>query len=851
MPERTGDPNGVWRYELAYPGADLKVNPVAVRAPQLVEAVGLDGRFAGALRPFPGMADKTVHGVPAPGDDGVTIPSIDNIVHAQYVAVRKGNTNETLRGIAYVGDNQNGDGQALYFAYRDSSDDSEDVVMLEDFKDWTDFRIDQTLGSDDFDITSLGRYIYLAASADTTSTVTSFQNKETPYNKAYWWDFKINSWDRFVDGFDDRFMGLLPRRTLAVRINEDDPDGTPSADSEDAMDAQTYGTGGFGPLEEGYYTYAAELISVKHNVRSWLRWRTKLAFTSPNSSIRWDVDQINLAMDGSGTTNQLKNDTSIQTAPIAWGISHSDAVRLWRAPSNNLVDADLIGKYTLMGNLYVTDWHKEHEHYDAGGAHLTLTIDNDVDALPAHGDFKATWFVDGALVQQTLYDPWLHGFGPAPRFKRLQEFDGLLIGITDVAEPATPDDEWDEAERQPEAIAWSSLTTDESENFPAENQYRSADASEQFLVLERAGDHMFAVSNAAIYKTTRSGSKVVINRIHYRVGGVSRHGQTGVGNLLFVITPAGLKQVNGDTGEVQSVSNLDRVILDDSEWAGTLADVHLEYDAKVGALIALNTSTDEAYILWEATGAITKLEDAPWAFMTSGPDVLTNGPHRAYMITSSGEVHTIDAARQMGKRTMCGTPADETCSGTADSGSTTTVLKDAGALFPNRCVGFKVYMLSGDLAGESATITARDSDTQLTVDTFSGSPADGDEYAVAPVVTRVVLPQVVSQGGQEDPFVRKTCTSISVALSNLGGETGGDDVYPYFTVGVKKQGLATVGSSEKAFSIVPDQTAARVNFASVQLYPYFECKTANVDYELQALMVKGVLGVSEAQSRQT
>jgi len=850
MPERTGDPNGVWRYELVYPGVNLKVNPVAVRQPQLVEAVGLDGRFAGALRPFPGMADKTVHGVPSAGDDGVDVPAIENVVHAQYVAIRKGNTNETLRGIAYVADNQNGDGQALYFAYRDSSDNSENVVMLEDFASWDDFKIDQTLGADDLDVTSMGRYIYLSVSADTTSTVTSVDGKEAPYNKAYWWDFKINTWDRFVEGFDDRFLGLLPRRTLRVRINEDAEAGAPpESDSEDVMDAQVYGPTGSFALDDGFYTYAAEMISVKHKVRSWLRWRTREIGIS-HSSVRWAIDHINLAMDGTHTKNQLKNDTSLQTLPLAWGISHSDAVRLWRAPSNSLMTTDTVGKYTLMDFLYLVESAKEHRHYLEDGRHLSLFISNDTNA-ESDFDFGATWYPDSGLIAQQQYDPWLHDFGPAPRFKRLQEFDGLLVGITDVAEPATPDDDWDEAERQPEAIAWSVLHLPEPENFPAANQYRSTDSSEKFLTLERAGDHLFAVSNAAIYRLTRSGSKIVINRIHFRVGGVSRYGQVGVGNLLFIVTPSGLKQIDGNTGEIQSVTSFDRVVMDDGEWAGSLADVHLEYDAKVGALIALNTSKQEAYILWEATGAITKLEDVPWSFLVSGPDVLTNGPHRAYFITSTGQIHSIDGAREMGRRTMCATPSDQTCNGTVSSGCTTTTFKDINALFPERCVGFKVYMLSGDLAGESSVIVSRDSDTQLTVEALSGAPADGDAYSIAPVITRVTLPQVVAQGGQEDLFVRKVCTSMSVALSDIGGETGETATWPYFTVGAKTQGLETLGSAEKQFSPVPDKTAARVNFHSLQLYPFFECKVANVDYELQALMVKGMLGVSEAQSRQS
>jgi hypothetical protein len=318
---------------------------------------------------------------------------------------------------------------------------------------------------------------------------------------------------------------------------------------------------------------------------------------------------------------------------------------------------------------------------------------------------------------------------------------------------------------------------------------------------------------------------------------------------LFIVTSSGLKQIDGNTGAINSVTVLDRVLLDDSEWAGSLGAVHVEFDAKLGALILLNTTTKEAYLLWESTGAVTKLEDLPWAHLTAGPDVKTDGPTRAYWVTSTGLVHVIDGAREMAGRSMCGILAGETVNGTFTAGTSSTNIADSAATFPTGCAGFTMHILSGDLLGESAIITSRDSGVQLTVPAMSGTPAVGDRYSIAPIVTRLVLPVMVGITGQPDPFTRKITKSFIASFSDLGGHTGTSDTNGKFRFGVRQMGT-DLGSVETDFNIVPDKTAAYLNRASTRPFPYLEFKAGNQDWELQSVLIKGVQGSSEAQSRQ-
>lgn len=841
MANRQLEDNNPWTYPTLMPNMDGKTNKHAVTLPNLVEAVGLDGRFMGALRPFPGMADVTVHGVPAPSGS-TTISTISNIVLVKYVSIQKGTSGDVLKGLAILADNQGGTGKSLYFSYRDTSDNSTDVVELEDYDSWDDFKL---TSYDQYDITSLGRYIYVCISGDTTSTVSQWSDKEPPYNKAYFWDYKTNSWDKFVTGFDVRFMGLMPRRVLGHPLNEED-DGSYTGDSSDVMAAEVYGPTGH-TTPGGEYTYAVELVSRKHNLRSYLRLHTETALGTGNSGLRFFIDEIQLPVDGGGFTNQIKGNTHERTCIINWGIPHVDGFRLWRSPLGD--SGAPFDKYTPVGNLYLVDEYIEKGVYRPTSALLSLQIDHDSIIGTTFNDDKSSWFEDAGLTAQPQYNPFLHDFQAAPRFKRLQAYDGLLIGVTDVEEPADPDENWEDNEKVPEAIAWSTLIEDEPENFPADQQYRPDVAAERFLSLEPAGDHIFGITNSGIYKCTRSGSTLGINRLSFRMGGVSRFGQTGIGNTLFIVTKAGLKQIDGNTGTINSVSVLDRVLLDDGEWASTLGNVHVEFDATVGALILLNTSKEEAYILWESTGAVTKLEDIPWSYLASGPDVLSDGADRAYFVTSSAQVHCIDGAREMGKRSMCGTTAIETVNGTFTASTTSTELHDTAATFPANCVGFEVYILSGDLQGESSTITSRDSDTQVTVDAFSGTPAVGDRYSVAPVVTRVTLPVMAGQTGQADPFSRKIVKAFMASFSDLAGETGTDDTNGKFRYGLKQMDT-DLGSVEADFNVVPDKTTAYLNRASTRPFPYLEFKGGNQDWELQAVLARGTLSISEAQSRQ-
>ncbi|KPL13112.1 hypothetical protein AMJ85_00195 [candidate division BRC1 bacterium SM23_51] len=840
MAERQHDDHAKWFYRPTFPGMDLRMSSGAIDSRMLAEATGIDGRNEGGLRVFPGFGGESLHGIPSP-EAGVTIiEEINNIQKVWYASVRKGISPDTLSGLVIFADNQTDDGKALYFAYRDSSDGSTDVVQLEDFALWDDFK---PTTFEQYDVTCLGKYIYFVNAGEIDSTVSIVNATAPPYNKAYFWDFKVNDWDRYIGGWQQRLMGLLPERCLVTSVNTDRI-GIPT----DVFDMELAGDDK--PLPPGQYTFGCELVSQKHNLRSFMRRRTYTLPDTPLYSIRYVMNNLWLSENNPtpGYHQLYRQVSNSQTAPLHWGIGHVDGFRLWRTPRNDT--GITAGKYRPIQRLY------EYRPYEplltqpsgTGIAYWRFKIQND-DAIIAPGTREIEHVDDDGLYTNDEYSAEHHDFGPAPRMKRLLGFDNMLIGVTDQA---TPDDtglneSWTMQDRVPESIVWSAIHLDEPENFPVLNYEPLNDPSERVLNLYPGASVAFALTNKSVYRIARAGTGVSITRPVNNISAVSQDGAVAVGDTLYVLTATGVKEIDGNTNEVRNVKLVNRLVIDDRQWGKTLSDVKMGYDSFAGALILLNTDQKEMVILWEATGAVTRVVNCPWAFVTSGQDVLSDGVgQRCYLVTSSGVISVIDAFRESGKVTMCGAGATDTVNGQVTSASATAII-DTGATFPQDIVGHSAYILSGDCAGEKVEITARVSDTELTVGGLSGTTAVDDRYSIAPVVVHARFARL-SGMGSDDPFLRKVGHSMSASIEALGGETAVSDPNAFIDMGLRTQDTVLTTNSVRVNS-VPDQVNVRANRGGAKMYPFVESYGANMDYEIEALLVRGQRSASEASTR--
>jgi hypothetical protein len=195
---------------------------------------------------------------------------------------------------------------------------------------------------------------------------------------------------------------------------------------------------------------------------------------------------------------------------------------------------------------------------------------------------------------------------------------------------------------------------------------------------------------------------------------------------------------------------------------------------------------------------------------------------------------------------MCGTTVAETVNGTCTTGSSTQII-DTSATFPANCVGHYVYIQNGNMEGDKAEITVRDSNTVVTVTGLSEATTTSTRYSVAPVVVELVFPQLSGVQNPLSPFTRKIVTSMSCAFSDLGGETGSGDTNPYVRFGAWRNRQRLI-EDEIALNIIPDKCISRINIADSRVYPSLRFLGGNLDFELQALLIKGMITGTEQQS---
>lgn len=968
MPEVRDDPRQRWLYEFDGPTVDLQRDRSKVRMPNLVESVGTDGRFLGAIRPFPGFADDSVHGVESPGVSGVKL--------AKFVTVQKGLSDHVLRGIVFVANNTalhtinpvsasgtpasstdyvwqsigsdvyvlqrntrsgaNADttnlapkfhqpthvsvdgsnltfreagtlsagewswrtdstvggeytihvklsgevdpnkrlmkfeksADAVYFSYYDSEEEDSGLVTLDDFA--LTGHLDDTVFTD-YDVCSNGRYIYFVGRGASME----------PVNRAYWWDFAYTEWQVANEQFESRHAGVFygdnqydagDDTTDRIINIQRRPDNTINPDPT---------LGGIGlPV---YYRFGVELVSRKHNLRSRFAFSAKQLFQAGDSAqyVELDTDNLRAPFKWNSDGQRVWDGSYLDQCSNHWGLQTWDGLRTYRSvgdATNISPTLDLTGEIFFEGFGANSVRHEEEDRpkYLADIILDTTLVEQDdfpaagTDSVVQMGGLSGIELTDNALARTNFsYNPFLDAVGPMPSSTRISPLGNGLLVVAHPTAKADPEKDWHYEGSLPQTLRYSSFVKNEPENFPTSNVYRSDEAGEVFLSLEPTGDYVFACGRAGQYRVLRSGSQVAIIRLHDKVCGVSRWGQTGIGNSLFILTTSGFKEIDGNSGAIRSMSALDRMVFDEREWGSTLSSVHVEYDSVMGCLVLLNTATDEAVLLWEATGAITTLEGCPWDFLTSGPDAVSGEARRVYFVMSDGRVHTIDVNREMARVTMFGlTQADidaqnspgvtfTDCNLFVQSGTSTTLTLDvpiagSGPVWPNDSEGFRFYFLTGPLKGQFGTITSVDGSNVATVSGLDCTSAvEGNMVSIGPVVFRVTCPQLDDSPGRYDLFTRKKAKAMSVSLTNMDpGVLEG--LIPEFNVGCFKRLTKTEGGTFTGNEI-QDQTVTKMGSNSItgaQLYPYIECLHADVDFELQALLVRGDVTGTEAETRQ-
>ena len=141
MPAKKPDVKPPFRYPFAIPAVNLGVEDSSIAPPYLAKAVGLDGRYLGSLRRFPGF--RVVRNIQDHLDANFT--GIDRI---WYTSIQKGASADVIRGFVVLADSPTATHKALYFAYYDTGAAAwATTEILVDFGDTDPYKGAYVLGS--------------------------------------------------------------------------------------------------------------------------------------------------------------------------------------------------------------------------------------------------------------------------------------------------------------------------------------------------------------------------------------------------------------------------------------------------------------------------------------------------------------------------------------------------------------------------------------------------------------------------------------------------------------------------------------------------------------------------------
>ena len=426
--------------------------------------------------------------------------------------------------------------------------------------------------------------------------------------------------------------------------------------------------------------------------------------------------------------------------------------------------------------------------------------------------------VDEALPFQTMYDPEKDIVAAPPQSGTI----GRYSNVTFMAQATSVDGGYDTLSSSPEHVS--------PEYFSTYNKRVGDPEDGRPLRFIPAGDSLFQLCYNAVIHIFKSGKMkpLQFSRLHKKRGIVGKEVAHSSGNSVFMITGLGLVILNATDGGMGSITAADRVIFDD--WKSEISTIKSCYDSVMNASFFLNPTREEMIVLWHSTQVCSMIDGANFVAATSGPDISAGKNDRAFFVTATGLIVSPDNL-ESGSGTMWDLSDTYTLNGTATATSATT-LTDANATLNADMVGAKLYMTSGDNAGDSQEIATINNTTKVItfVSNFDNDIATGDTYAVSPVPFSLrAWPFQVEDLSR---FNRWITTGVALKVRKLSGFT--DISNDKWRVGAYRNGGTSIESTV-AYPDVdsnPSDSAEGLNLEGIDLEPYIEQIAAGVKFEL-------------------
>ena len=426
--------------------------------------------------------------------------------------------------------------------------------------------------------------------------------------------------------------------------------------------------------------------------------------------------------------------------------------------------------------------------------------------------------VDDALPFQTMYDPEKDIVVAPPKSGTI----GRYANLTFMAQAASSNGGYDTLSSSPEHTS--------PEYFSTYSTRVGVPEDGRPLRFIAAGDSLFQLCYNAIIHIFKSGKlkPIQFSRLHRKRGLVGKEATHSSGNSVFMISGLGLIALNATDGSMGSITAVDRIIFD--EWKSEISDVKSCYDAKLNASFFLNPTQEEMLILWHSTRVCSMLDGANFVGATSGPDIATGKNDRAFFITATGLIVSPDNL-ETGSGTMWDLSNSYTLNGTATATSSST-LTDANATLNEDMVGSKLYMTTGENAGDSRKILTINNSTKVVTFTsnFDNDIATGDTYSVSPILFSLRAWKLQHEKVSE--FSRWVTSGVALKVRNLSGFS--DNVNNKWRVGAYRNGETSIEATVAypAVDSNPADSAEGLNIAGIDVEPYIEQIASGVKFEL-------------------
>ena len=426
--------------------------------------------------------------------------------------------------------------------------------------------------------------------------------------------------------------------------------------------------------------------------------------------------------------------------------------------------------------------------------------------------------VDSALPFLTMYDSEKDIVAAPPQSGSI----GRYGGVTFMAQASSVDGGYDTLSSSPEHNS--------PEYFSTYNK-RVGDVEDgRPLRFIPAGDSLFQLGYNAVIHIFKSGKlkPLQFSRLHKKRGIVGKEVAHSSGNSVFMITGLGLVVLNATDGSMGSITSADRVIFDD--WKSEISTVKSCYDSLMNASFFLNPTREEMLVLWHTTQVSTMIDGANFVAATSGPDISSGKNDRAFFVTATGLIVSPDNL-EAGSGSMWDLSDSYTLNGTATATSSTTLTDDNATLNADM-VGSRLYMVTGENAGDSREIATIDNSTKVVTFTsnFDNDITTGDTYAVSPVP--VSLRAWALQHEQLSRFNRWITSGVALKVRKLSGFTNISN--NKWRVGAYRNGGTSIESTV-AYPTVdsnPADSAEVLNLEGIDLEPYIEQIAVGVKFEL-------------------